>query len=108
MLGGSVALEVRPFTGRIFGHAFLPCAETRFRIDGEPIDAFVLVDAAAPSAYPADLPDFHPILHGDRFFAEGGLTAMRSGRSWIVVKQGTGVRQRIVLLDRLSAVTPSS
>jgi hypothetical protein len=107
-LGGSVALTVRPYAGTIVGHAFTTCASTEYRLGGEPIEAFVLVDAEAPARFAALIPGFHPVEHGRRFFADGGLTARRYRGGWIVARQGKNFEQRIALLEHLTATTPSA
>ncbi len=106
-LGGSVALTVKPYAGAIAGHAFTTCASAEYRLRGEPLGAFVLVDAAAPTSFPALLPGFHAIEHGERLFADGGLTARRYRGGWIVARQGKDVEQRVALLEHLTATTPS-
>ena len=107
VLGGKVSLALLPFPAAIVGHAFLPCAASEYRLRGEPLSAFVLVDAADPTGRAATLPDFHPIRHGRSVFADGGLTARRYGNGWIVVKQGRGPAQRLLLLEHLTATTPA-
>jgi hypothetical protein len=107
-LGGSVALTVKPYVATISGHAFTTCASAEYRLGGEPLDAFVLVDAAAPASFSALLPGFHAIEDGQRFFADGGLTARRYRGGWIVARQGKNVEQRIALLEHLTATTPSA
>ena len=107
-LGGSVSLSVRPYAGVVPGHAFTTCAAAEYRLRGEPLNAFVLVDAAAPTRFAALLPGFHAIEHGQRLFADGGLVARRDRNGWIVARQGKSVTQRIALLEHLSATTPSA
>ena len=106
-LGGSVALAVKPYAGAIAGHAFTTCASAEYRLHGEPLGAFVLVDAASPAGFSALLPGFHAIEHGQRLFADGGLTARRWRGGWIVARQGRDVQQRVAVLERLTATTPS-
>ncbi len=107
-LGGSVALAVNSYVGAISGHAFTACASAEYRLGGEPLSAVVLVDAAEPASFSALLPGFHAIEHGQRYFANGGLTAQRYGGGWIVARQGKDVEQRIALLEHLTATTPSA
>ncbi len=101
--GGSVASTLRPFSGQLIGHAFLPCAITQYRLKGEPLKAIVVLDAAQPGTRPANLPGFHAVRDAPRIFAGGSLTAMRSGNAWLVVEQGTGPAQQVLLLHHLSA-----
>ncbi len=107
-LGGSVSLSVEPYAGAIPGHAFTTCAMAEYRLGGEPLKAFVLVDAAAPARFAALLPGFHAIRHGQRYYADGGLVARRYRSAWIVARQGKSVGERIALLDHLAATIPSS
>ncbi len=107
-LGGSVALTVKPFARAIVGHAFTTCASAEYRLGGEPLGAFVLVDAERPASFSALLPGFHALEHGERLFADGGLTARRYRGGWIVARQGKNVEQRVALLEHLTATTPSA
>lgn len=102
--GGAVARDVRPFPGDIVGQAFLPCVETEYVLHGEPVRAWVLLNAADPSAPAATMPNFTPARGEPGFFTEGGtLTARRQGDVWLVAAQGTGLGQRIELLRHLTA-----
>jgi hypothetical protein len=105
-LGGSVSVSVHPYAASIPGHAFTTCAAAEYRLGGKPLKAFVLVDAAAPARFAALLPGFHAIEHGQRFFVDGGLVARRYGNGWILARQGKGLKQRIALLEHLTATTP--
>ncbi len=107
VLGGEVSLALLPYPGPIVGHAFLPCAVGEYRLGGVPLKAFVLVDAADPTGPAVALPDFHRVERAPTVFADGGLLARRWGNAWIVVRQGRGPRQRLQLLQRLTARTPA-
>jgi hypothetical protein len=100
---GQVASAIRPFPGQIVGHAFLPCIATTYQLQGMPLKAMIVLDAAHPGAFPAAIPGFRPVPHAPGFFGEGGgLTARRSGDAWLVVGQGSGLTQRISLLRHLT------
>lgn len=102
--GGEVASAIRPFPGRLVGHAFLPCIETVYHLHGMPLRALVVLDAADPHALPAPIPGFKPVHGAAGFFGEGGtLTARRSGNAWLVVGQGRNLAQRMSLLSHLTA-----
>lgn len=103
VLGGAVATTLRPFPGQLVGHAFLPCAASEYRMRREPLKAMVVVDAARPSSRAADLPSFHAVRAAPGMFAGGSLTAMRSGNAWLVVGQGSGPTERMLLLRHLVA-----
>lgn len=101
--GGRVMSDIRPYPGRIIGHAFLPCIANVYQLQHVPLRAMVVLDAANPRARAAALPDFKPVPGAPGLFAEGGLTARRSGNGWLIVGQGAGLAQRMRLLRRLTA-----
>jgi hypothetical protein len=101
---GMVATAIRPFPGKLIGQAFLPCIETEYQFGSEPVQAFVMLNAADPSGRAAEMPAFDPVPGIPGFFAEGGtLTATRAGNAWLVVDEGNSLRQRIEVLRHLSA-----
>jgi hypothetical protein len=103
-IGGQVAQDIRPFPGKLIGEAFLPCVETEYQLGNEPLRALVMLNAADPSGRAGEMPGFHPLPGAPGFFTEGGtLTAKRSGNAWLVVGQGSSLRQRIEVLRRLTA-----
>ncbi len=101
--GGSVATSIQSFTGQLVGHAFLPCAATEYAFRDMPVKAMIVLDAAQPASRAADLPSFHPVRRAPGMFAGGDLTAMRSGNAWLVVEQGRGPAERMLLLRHLRA-----
>jgi hypothetical protein len=103
-ISGQVASAIRPFLGRLVGHAFLPCIATTYDLHGLPLRATVVLDAANPHSRSAALPDFKPVRGAAGFYAQGGLTARRSGNAWLIAAQGTGMRKRVQLLRHLTAV----
>jgi hypothetical protein len=96
---------IGPFAGQPIGHAFLPCIATEYRLHGRPLKAILLLDAVNPRARAAALPGFHPVRGRTGIFAAGQLTARRSGQGWLVVEQGSGVAERILLVRHLTACT---
>ncbi len=100
---GGVATDIRPFPGDLVGQAFLPCAETRYTLRGEPVRALAVLNAADPSAPVAELPNFRPVANAPGFFAQGSLTATREGKLWLMVGQGRGRTQDIAVLRHLRA-----
>jgi hypothetical protein len=100
---GEVASSIRSFPGRIVGHAFLPCAATVYQLQQLPLKAVLMLDAGNPSARATALPDFKPVRGAPAFFSEGGLTARRSGKAWLIVGQGSGLAERMNLLRHLSS-----
>jgi hypothetical protein len=99
---GEVASAIRPFPGQLIGHAFLPCIATVYHLQHLPLRAMIVLDAAHPRARAAALPDWKPVRGAPGFFAEGGLTAKRSGGAWLIVAQGSGLAQRMSLLRHLA------
>jgi hypothetical protein len=107
--GGQALSAIRPYPakligGQIVGHAFLPCVSVLYHLQGIPLQALILLDAAHPGARVAALPDFKPVRGASGFLDEGGLTARREGNGWLVVGQGSGVAQRVELLRHLTAI----
>jgi hypothetical protein len=103
-LGGQVATTMRPFPGALVGSAFVACVDAQYRLQGVPIDAEILLDAAHPGAPVARLPDWRPVPGAPGVFAEGGLLATRTNAdAWLLVRQGSGRSQRMSLLHHLSA-----
>lgn len=100
---GEVASAIHPLLGGLVGHAFLPCATAVYYPQHVPLRATVLLDAANPKARVVALPDFKPVAGAPGYFAQGGLTARRSGNAWLIVGQGTGLAERMRLLRHLAA-----
>jgi hypothetical protein len=101
--GGQVATSIESFPGALVGDAFVACIDAEYRLQGIPIDAEILLDAAHPGAPPAALPDWKPVPGAPGFFSEGGLTATRVPDAWLLVRQGSGLAERMRLLRHLSA-----
>jgi len=99
---GAVATAIRPFPGQLVGHAFLPCAATEYELLGEPLKAIVVLDAALPGGRAAGLPSFHAVKGAPGMFAAGSLTATRYGNAWLIVEQGHGPDERMLLLRHLA------
>jgi hypothetical protein len=100
---GKVATDVRPFPGSIVGQAFLPCVETQYSLRGEPVRALVMLNAANPSGPAGELPSFKPVPHAPGFLEQGSLTAVRDGKLWLLVEQGSSRAQDIDVLRHLKA-----
>ncbi len=71
--GGAVATTLRPFAGQLVGDAFLPCAESEFRLGREPLKAVVVLDAAQPGG-----PVARPSRSAPRSRGAGHLRRRRS------------------------------
>jgi hypothetical protein len=108
---GNVSTGVTAVSG-VDGSAFLPCADTEFYWHKWPLEAAVLLDAAHPGSPPAALPETRPVAgHPGVFDApgsiQGHLTGRRVGSAWLVVQGGSGLRQRLAVLNDLTIVPPA-
>ncbi|MGH2834466.1 MAG: hypothetical protein ACRDK2_16980 [Solirubrobacteraceae bacterium] len=103
---GEVATGIPPFysSPQLVGRAFLPCVAVEYHLQGIPLRALILLDAAHPSARAAALPDFKALRSARGFFDQGGITARREGNAWMIASQGSGVAQRIKLLRHLTGL----
>jgi hypothetical protein len=100
--GGQVATSIAALPGALVGDAFVACIDAEYRLRGIPIDAEILLDAAHPGAPPAALPDWKPVRGAPGVFSQGGLTATRVADAWLLVRQGSGLAERMRLLRDLS------
>jgi hypothetical protein len=106
---GHVAASIAPYPERIVGRAFFSCIDTEYYLHNWPLDAAILLDAQHPGATPAAIPGLRrlsgaPAIYngpGDGF--HGPETAVRKGDAWLIVAGGSGLAQRIDVLEHLSA-----
>jgi hypothetical protein len=107
---GSVITTVQAHSGLI-GQGYLSCASTSYNLNGWPLRASLLLDAAHPGATPLSLPDMKPLPgHPGIFRApgpEGTMTekemlARRVPGAWLVVTMAK-LKQRLILLEHLHA-----
>jgi hypothetical protein len=106
---GHVASSIAPYPERIVGRAFYSCIDTEYYLHKWPLDAAILLDAQHPGSTPAAIPGLTrlrgaPALYngpGDGF--HGPETAIRKGDAWLIVAGGSGLDQRIDVLEHLSA-----
>jgi hypothetical protein len=106
---GHVAASIEPYPERIVGRAFYSCIDTEFYLRHWPLDAAILLDAQHPGVTPAAIPGLErlrgaPAIYngpGDGF--HGAETAIRKGDAWLIVAGGSGLAQRIDVLEHLSA-----
>jgi hypothetical protein len=103
---GFVLIHVQLHTGLI-GRPFVSCASNSYSLDGWPLVASVLLDAARPGSTPAALPGMTPLAGHTGCFqapvAEGEATVRRIPGAWLVVAKGEDLRQRLTLLEHLRA-----
>lgn len=93
----------------LFGHAFMSCASTDYKLGGWILQAGVLVDASDPGERPPMLPYARPLPgHPGVFEALGGnqyevAIARRIPGAWLVVGEGHTIAQRLSILEHLRA-----
>jgi hypothetical protein len=105
---GHVAASIAAYPERIVGRAFYSCIDTEYYLRNWPLDAAILLDAQHPGATPAAIPGLvrlhgAPAIYngpGDGF--HGPETAIRAGDAWLIVAGGSGLAQRIDVLEHLS------
>jgi hypothetical protein len=105
---GHVATAIRPYPGRIIGRAFFSCIDTEYYLQGWPLDAAIVLDAAHPGAPPAAIPGLRAMASEPGYLGgpgdfHGDLTATRVGNAWLVVAGGSGPAQRVGVLRHLTA-----
>jgi hypothetical protein len=106
---GHVAASIAPYPEPIIGRAFFSCIDTEYYLHNWPLDAAILLDAQHPGVIPAAIPGLErlrgaPAIYngpGDGF--HGPETAVRKGDAWLIVAGGSGLAQRIDVLEHLSA-----
>lgn len=106
--GGSVVTAVKAYGGLI-GEGFISCTSSSYNLDGWPLLAAVLLNAAKPGAPPRPLPGMTPVAgHPGVFRApspegtdiEKQMLARRVAGAWVVVARAK-FKQRLTLLERL-------
>jgi len=107
-LWSHVAGAIAPYPGAAPGQAFFSCIDTEYRFHGSSLDVALLLDAGHPGSPPAAIPGLLPVegdgayLNGQGLF-KGPLTATRRGETWLVAAGGSGLPQRIELLEHIQA-----
>jgi hypothetical protein len=103
-----VAARVQPFAGELIGSAFFSCIDTEYYLHSWPLDTAILLNARNPSTMAALIPGLAAVpgspgvVNGPGDF-KGELTARRTGSAWLVVAGGSGLQQRLAVLDHLHA-----
>jgi hypothetical protein len=102
---GHVVSKLRSFTD-LLAPALLSCIDTEYYLDNWPLDAAVVLNASHPGARPGPLYDFKRVSGHPGVFASAGWigqVARRIPGAWIVVEGGSGLQQRLTVLERLRA-----
>jgi hypothetical protein len=112
---GFVVSQINNHAGSIMAQPLLSCVSTSYSLEDSPLLAGVLLDASHPGAMPASLPATKPLLgHPGVFQALGGgfpkplgsggqILARRVPGAWLVVANGSGNAQRLLVLEHLRA-----
>jgi hypothetical protein len=87
----------------VVGELFLSCVDTEYYLHGWPLDAAVLLDGRQPGHVLGPIPGTQPVL-GDQSLVDSEsekLSARRVGNAWLVVQGGSGMTQRLRVLQAL-------
>lgn len=106
--GASILRSIVP-ERHLLGNAFLTCASAAYTFDRWPVLVSVLLNAAHPGAFPANLPAMRAVPgHSDTYTAFGSageMVARRTRGAWLTVSSGEGAEQRLAVLERLWAAS---
>ena len=99
---GHTLERIQPVGGSL-GELFLSCADTEYYLHGWPLETGVLLDARLPGQLLGSLPGAQPVpgVPGTVDFAAASMSARRVGNAWLVVRGGSGSRQRLRVLEAL-------
>jgi hypothetical protein len=103
---GAVVAQLRSGKG-IIGRPFLSCASTQYLLGEVFLKAAVLLDAKHPGTTPGPLPKMRKLAGHPGVFealgSEGEMLARRVPGAWLVVAKGASVKQRLSVLEHISA-----
>ena len=106
VLGGRVVTDWMSADG-VPGEPFLSCISVRYGVRGSSLLASVLLDATHPGAVPGSLPAMKPVAGRrgvfDALGSNGPMVARRVPGAWLVVSNGEGETQRLILLEHVNA-----
>lgn len=96
------------------GEVFLSCIDAAYYLHGSPFDVAVLLDGHRPGQVLGPIPGARPVpgqpdivslatgqFPSSLFSRNFGVTAKRVGRAWLVVQGGSGLAQRLQVLNAL-------
>lgn len=91
------------------GEVFLSCANTEYYLHGWPLQVAVLLDGRRPGQTLGPIPGARPIPGDPNMvdLAAGqtpALTAKRVGNAWLVAEGGSGLAQRMAVLNALEII----
>lgn len=106
VFGARVVVQAGSHRGLI-GRPFMSCSNTLVQLGGWRVTAAVLIDAVKPGDTPAALPEMQSVAgHLGTFEAvcsEGRMVARRIPGAWLVATGGSGLQQRLTVLEHLRA-----
>jgi hypothetical protein len=99
---GHTLLRIKPVPNSV-GALFVSCVDTEYYLNGWPLATGLLLDARRPGQVLGGLPGTHPVpgVPGAVDFPSANLSARRIGNAWLVVRGGSGTRQRLRVLQAL-------
>ena len=99
---GHTILRIKPAANSV-GALFLSCIDTEYYLHGWPLATGVLLDARRPGQTLGALPGTQPVsaVPGAVDFPSAQMSARRVGNAWLVVRGGSGSRQRLRVLEAL-------
>lgn len=103
--GGTIS-SITPVTDAL-GEVFVSCVNTEYYLHGWPVQVAVLVDARQPGQVLGPIPGARPVPGQPNMVnlaampAADPLTAKRVGDAWLVAEGGSGLSQRITVLNAL-------
>ena len=96
------------------GEVFLSCIDTEYYLHGWPLQAAVLLDGHRPGQILGPIPGARPVpgqpgivnlatgqFPSSLFSRNFGVTAKRVGKAWLVIQGGSGLAQRVQVLNSL-------
>ncbi|HZU45689.1 MAG TPA: hypothetical protein VFA16_00310 [Mycobacterium sp.] len=89
------------------GEVFLSCLNTEYYLHGWPLQVAVLLDGRQPGQVLGPIPGARPVPGQPNIVnlaagqPPGSLTAKRVGNAWLVAEGGSGLAQRITVLNAL-------
>lgn len=99
---GHTIARIQPVNGSL-GELFLSCVDAEYYLHGWPLATGVLLDAHRPGRVLDPLPGATPVSGAPEVvdFPSAALSARRIGNAWLVVRGGSGSRQRLQVLEAL-------
>ena len=110
---GHTVAWISPVNGAL-GEVFLSCVDAEYYLDGWPLQVGVLLDGHRPGQVLGPIPGARPVpgqpdivnlatgqFPSSLFSRNFGVTAKRVGNAWLVAQGGSGLAQRVQVLNAL-------